>query len=100
MSPLSIVVEYEINEQHFDAFAERIKAHAARSLREDDGCLRFDVLQPAKSTGRLMLYEMWRDKAALAKHSEHPAMDDFRKATEGMLKDRKLTICNLVQGSD
>lgn len=96
MSKISVVVEFEVSEKDFDEFSEKVRGHAARSLAEDDGCERFDVMVPTKSTGRIMLYEVWRDSDALTAHSECEAIIKYRESTKHINTERKLTICNLL----
>ena len=55
-------------------FLELLKAHAARSLAEEPGCLRFDVLLPTdqypEHAEQVMLYEVYSSPAAFADHRE------------------------------
>ena len=46
MSKVALVVEVEIDSQHFDTFVEIVTAHGANSLKIEEGCLRFEVLKP------------------------------------------------------
>ena len=44
----------------------------ARNTLEEPGNLRFDVLQQADDPNRFLLYEVYRDEAAMKAHKETP----------------------------
>ena len=51
IAPISIVPE------HKDEFLEGLISHAARSLNEEPGCLRFDVVQDGNEPNRIWVYD-------------------------------------------
>ena len=64
---MSIIVEYETHDGREEEFAGLIKDHARRTLFEEDGCLRFEVLKPVDENGdpipnRLMVSELYADR--------------------------------------
>ena len=63
MPQISIIVDYETHEGREQEFAALIKDHARRTLFEEDGCLRFEVLKPVDADGapipnRMMVSEL------------------------------------------
>ena len=57
---------------HVDEFLTGIRANATASLRDEPGCLRFDVHRSVDDACRFVLYEIYRDRAAFT--------DDHRAA--------------------
>ena len=67
---MSIIVEYETEDGRENEFASLIKDHARRTLFEEPGCLRFEVLKPVDSDGRpipnlMMVSELYADQTAV-----------------------------------
>ena len=54
MPKIAIIVEFETLDGQEDAFLTLIREHAAKTLVEEPGCLRFEVI---KSVEREMLVE-------------------------------------------
>jgi (4S)-4-hydroxy-5-phosphonooxypentane-2,3-dione isomerase len=98
---ISIIVEYEIHEGREEEFASRIKDHARRTLFEEEGCLRFEVLKPVDADGapvpnRMLVSELYADQTAVDLHANSPRLAIMRAALGPLLKSRKLTIAQLV----
>ncbi|MBX3582057.1 MAG: antibiotic biosynthesis monooxygenase [Rhizobiaceae bacterium] len=92
---MSLIVEYEINEGRAQDFAALMRDHARRTLFEEAGCMRFEVLQPVDEGGnplpdRLIVSEVYADEAAVAAHRANPRMDGLRTSLAPMLKSRRL----------
>lgn len=105
MPQMSIIVEYEIEDGREDEFASLIKDHARRTLFEEDGCLRFEVLKPVDENGepvanRLMVSELYADRTAVDLHNNNPRLATVRAAFGPLLKSRKLTLAELVDEPD
>jgi quinol monooxygenase YgiN len=92
---ISIVVEYEIQEGREQDFTALIKDHARRTLFEEEGCLRFEVLKPVDDDGeplanRMMVNELYADQTAAAVHFSSPRLSALRASTSAMLVSRRL----------
>lgn len=61
-----VTVTFETAPEDAAAFLTRVRQQAADSLRDESGCHRFDVCTGAK--GRVFLYEIYTDAAALRAH--------------------------------
>ena len=103
MPQISIIVEYETHEGRAAEFTAIIREHARRTLVEEPGCLRFDVLRPVEANGapvanRMVVSELYADQAAVTAHGNNPRLAGLRSMIAPLLKSRKLTIAEIVDG--
>ena len=101
MPQMSVIVEYEIHDGREEDFTALMKDHARRTLFEEDGCLRFEVLKPVDETGaqipgRLMVSELYTDRGAFATHMESPRLEALRTRLGPLLKSRRVLVSRLV----
>lgn len=102
---MSIIVEYELEHGRAGEFASLIRDHARRTLFEEEGCLRFEVLQPVDDSGapvpgRLMVSELYADQTAVDQHKNNPRLAALRAAVGPMLKSRKVTLSTILDEPD
>lgn len=105
MPQISIIVEYETHEGREAEFAALIKDHARRTLFEEDGCLRFEVLKPVDAKGapipnRMMVSELYADQTAVDQHGNNPRLATVRAAFGPLLKSRKVTLAQVVDRAE
>jgi quinol monooxygenase YgiN len=98
---ISIIVEFETHEGREAEFTALIKDHARRTLFEEDGCLRFEVLKPVDAEGapipnRMMVSELYADQTAVDLHGSNPRLAIVRAAFGPMLKSRRLILSQVV----
>ena len=81
---LVLCVDIRVKPEQRDAF---IKATRANHLgtRGEPGNLRFDVLSNEEDANRFMLYEVYRDPAALQAHQKTPHYLAWKAAAEPMM---------------
>jgi autoinducer 2-degrading protein len=101
VAQISIIVEFETQEGHEEEFTSLMRDHARRTLAEEPGCLRFEVLKVvdadgAPTPGLVMVSELYADKAALALHRNNPRMGGLRNAYTPMIKTRRLIIAEVL----
>jgi len=96
MSKISIIAELVVKPEYIAAYHEHIKAHAARSLREDRGCRQFDVMVPTDRPDAVFLYEIYDDEACFKEHAESLRMAEYREATRDMLLERRVTQSRVI----
>lgn len=101
MPQISIIVEYELHPGREEEFAAMMKDHARRTLVEEDGCLRFDVLKPVDENGapiadRLMVSEIYVDRPSVDLHMANPRLAALRATTAPMLKSRRLIMSTML----
>jgi quinol monooxygenase YgiN len=102
---ISIIVEYETHEGRETEFASLIKDHARRTLFEEEGCLRFEVLKPVDADGaplpnRMMVSELYADHTAVDLHRSNPRLAIVRAALEPLLKSRRLILAEVLDEPD
>ncbi len=101
MPQISIIVEFETHEGREAEFAALIKDHARRTLFEEDGCLRFEVLKPVDTDGapipnRMMVSELYADQTAVDLHGANPRLAIVRAAFGPLVKSRRLILSRVV----
>jgi len=96
MSGFSIIVDFRLKPGSRSAFRRLIDANARESAVQEPGCRRFDVLEPVGEDDRIMLYEVYADRAAFDAHvrSEHFARFDTESAA--LLSSKSVVECDLV----
>ena len=101
MSQIAIIVEFQLKPGKQAEFEKLIRAHAERSLKEEKGCLRFDVLQPIDSDGLLIadciwLTELYEDADAVKEHEDSPRMPLLVEAIGSLVANKRLIKAALI----
>lgn len=97
MAEMTIIVEFETLEGAEHEFTRIISDHAQRTLNEEPGCLRFDVIKPLAADGHPManwvvVNELYVDQAAVDAHRANPRMAQLWATIEPLLKSRRRII--------
>ncbi|MFP6757666.1 MAG: putative quinol monooxygenase [Alphaproteobacteria bacterium] len=95
MSKIALIVEFEIKPENRAVFIDLMRDHAAGTLAGEDGCLQFDVLLPTEGNGRVFLYEVYRDEAALREHTQSPRLAATREGYADMIEGRTIHVCTV-----
>ncbi|MDP6389371.1 MAG: putative quinol monooxygenase [Alphaproteobacteria bacterium] len=95
MSKIALIVEFEIKPESRAAFIELMRGHAEGTLADEDGCLQFDVLLPTEGNGRVFLYEVYRDEAALQEHTQSGRLAATREGYADMIEGRTIHVCTV-----
>lgn len=95
MPKVTVIVEYETNEGCDAKLVASLRDHARRTLHEEPGCLRFEVIRPLDVHGnpignRLMVSELYASQAAFAAHKANPRMPALQAKNAPLLKSRRL----------
>lgn len=85
--PLALIVEMQIRPGRGPAFMPLLLENARRSLADEPGCRRFDVLTPAEGADRVVLYEIYDDETAFDAHRITPHYIEFKAASRDLLAD-------------
>jgi autoinducer 2-degrading protein len=98
---MSIIVEYEIREGQEEELTALLKDHARRTLFEEPGCLRFDVLKPVDDGGdpiadRIMVSELYVDEVAVAAHGDNPRLASLRAVIAPLIRSRRVVKANVI----
>ena len=85
----SVVVQLQVRPERREEFLAAIRANARASVRDEPGCVRFDVSEVAgQEPGapvRFVLYELYTDEAAFDAHRAAPHFADWRAAAAAVL---------------
>ena len=98
---MTIIVEFETNDGAEAEFIAIMRDHARRTLREEPGCLRFEVIKPVETDGtpianRVMVNELYASEAAVAAHQNNPRMPDLQAKSGRLLKSRRLITASAL----
>jgi len=91
-----VVVEFHLKPGARSEFRALIDANADASVRNEPGCLQFDVLEPEDESDRVLLYEVYTDKAAFDAHRKTEHFLVFNRASEGLSLKKSATRCGLA----
>jgi (4S)-4-hydroxy-5-phosphonooxypentane-2,3-dione isomerase len=93
-SRFAITVTFEIDQKSFENFLPLMHENAKASVREEPGCLRFDVLLPVEISTRrtVFLYEVYESRAAFDTHLSSPHFLSFDEATRDMIVAKSVTL--------
>ena len=69
--PVALSLQLQIKPEHAREFLQVMAANAAAS-REEEGCLRFDLLRDESDASKFMTYEVFSSLAALEAHKANP----------------------------
>ena len=96
MTAIAIYVEYDVKPECRGAFEAAIRDHAAGTMEDEEGCERFDVLIPREDIGKVMVYEVYRDDAALAIHNRSPRLPQVREAYKDLITDKRIVLSDVT----
>ena len=75
-----VTVDFLIKAEHCTDFMAAMKTNASASLRNEDGCLQFDVCQDPVDRRRIFLYEVYGDAEAFEHHLRTDHFLEFNTA--------------------
>ena len=81
----SQTVQLEVRPELREDFLADIAANAEASVRDEPGCLRFDVSAVEGYPNRFMFYELYTDSAAFEAHRTAPHFAVWRAAADRVL---------------
>ena len=65
-----LLLKTQLKPGSFDAFIEAMTINAAASVRDEAGCVTFDVLRDRSDPDLVWLYELYHDEAAFEAHTQ------------------------------
>jgi autoinducer 2-degrading protein len=93
----AIWVSVKVKPEKRDQFLSVIEDDSICSVRDEPGCVRFDVLQDRSDPDRYYFYEVYRDEAAFQAHAETPHLARWRAASQEVLAEPATRIaCETV----
>jgi len=93
---MTVIVEFETVDGREEEFVTNMRDHARRTLHEEPGCLRFEVIKPVDGNGvpianLVMVNELYDSETALEAHKNNPRMPGLSVKNAPLLKSRRLT---------
>jgi (4S)-4-hydroxy-5-phosphonooxypentane-2,3-dione isomerase len=92
----SLVVQMEVRPGRREEFLAGMSANAEASVRDEPGCLRFDVSSVEGDENRFVLYELYADAEAFAAHKASPHFARWREIAEQVLTGQVNTSGRLL----
>lgn len=96
MSRCALIVEFDLKPGALGQFLEIMTSHARLTLEQEPGCRQFDVLRPETDENRILLVEVYDDRAAYEAHRQGHRMPGVNAALEPLLVGRKVTVCAIL----
>ena len=78
----SLMVQMEVRPGRREEFLAGMAANAEASVRDEPGCLRFDVCSVGSDENRFVLYELYTDAGAFEAHKASPHFAQWRTVAE------------------
>ena len=76
-----IVAAIQIKEGFKERYINGIIENASSAVKDEPGCLRFDVIQDANDANKIWVYEVYNGEAAFQAHTQAPHFLKFREAS-------------------
>jgi (4S)-4-hydroxy-5-phosphonooxypentane-2,3-dione isomerase len=96
MGAYVILVDFRLKPGAKNEFRRLIDANARESCRNEPGCRRFDVLELTADADRILLYEIYDDRAAFEDHLKTSHYDLFNRRSAEHVTGKQVTVCDLV----
>ncbi|HUF19142.1 MAG TPA: putative quinol monooxygenase [Burkholderiales bacterium] len=85
-----VIVEFTLHENTLEKFMPLMLENARISLEQEAGCDRFDVLNRAGRPNEIVLYEIYRDRAAFDAHLKSRHFLQFNAASAPYTRDKRI----------
>jgi autoinducer 2-degrading protein len=92
----SLMVQMTVRPGRREEFLAGMAANAESSVRDEPGCLRFDVCSVDGETNRFLLYELYADAQAFAAHKATPHFATWRTVAERVVESQVNTSGELL----
>jgi autoinducer 2-degrading protein len=87
MVMIALVVQVKVKPEMREKFLAAALDDSTCSVRDEAGCLRFDVLQDNGDANKFFFYEVYRDEAAVEAHRAAPHYARWRAAAAEVLAE-------------
>jgi autoinducer 2-degrading protein len=96
MTGFAIIVDFRLKPGARPAFRRLIDTNARISAQAEQGCRRFDVVEPRDEADRVLLYEIYDDDFAFEAHVRSPHFVQFDAESAPLVVDKSVIRCDLV----
>jgi autoinducer 2-degrading protein len=83
----ALVVSVRVKPEMREEFLAAALEDSTCSVRDEPGCVRFDVLQDNSDPNKFFFYEVYRDEAAIEAHRAAPHYARWRAAAAEVLAE-------------
>ena len=80
-----LIVSARVKPEQRGRFLEAIEENAVTSVRDEPGCLRFDVVRDSDDPDHYLFYEVYRDEEAFKAHRASDRFARWREAADTVL---------------
>ena len=91
-----ILVDFLLKPGSKAEFRRAIDTNARASCRSERGCSRFDVVEPRDDDDRILLYEIYDDRAAFEEHLKTAHLAAFEAASNHLVTKKTVIAADLV----
>lgn len=88
----AVIVRFEIWSHSVAKFQDLVLAQAANSLKLEDACHQFDVVQDSSDLSVFYLYEIYDDRAAFDVHLASAHFKQFDSEAQSMIARKEVWL--------
>jgi (4S)-4-hydroxy-5-phosphonooxypentane-2,3-dione isomerase len=93
---IALFVALKVKPDQREKFLQAAEDDSTCSVRDEPGCVRFDVLADQNDPNRFYFYEVYRDDAALDAHRQAPHFGRWRATAAEVLEgDAERTVAEV-----
>ena len=85
-----LVVDFVVKPEHVEAFTAAIRENARASRETEPGCRQFDVCVAPEDPAKIVLYEVYDDRAAFEAHLKTPHFLACKPKLDAWLESNKV----------
>jgi quinol monooxygenase YgiN len=85
-----LVVDFVVKPEHVEEFAAAIRENARASRETEPGCRQFDVCVAPEDPAKIVLYEVYDDRAAFEAHLKTPHFLACKPKLDAWLESNKV----------
>ena len=93
----AIVVTFRIKAGSAAALRPHLIEVAEASVRDETGCLQYQVLHDENDPDTIVLYEVYQDEAAFEAHRQTPHFLKFDEQRQPLIEERSVRRCSLIK---
>jgi len=91
-----IVVHMELKAGVRKKFLDAMLVNAEASVRDESGCITFDVVESRDEPECFLLYEIYESEAAFEAHKQTPHFKTFQAAVGDLLERQTVTAMDVI----
>jgi quinol monooxygenase YgiN len=87
---LAVIVRFVVKQHYQQQFLDRVQQQASDTLAHEPDCRQFDICRDAANPGRVLLYEIYTDADAFARHLAAPYFLAFDRETRDWIETKEV----------